>query len=79
MFCIICKTWLWNWCKIRNFNLKIRKINSGDDLANLDAAAGGGVTERTKNLQMKRFEAFVNFIDEVDLEEKGQGKFIVSL
>ena len=50
---------------------------SGDDLANQDAA-GGGVTERTKNLKMKRFEAFVNSIDEVELEEEGQGIFIVS-
>ena len=59
---------------------KIIKL-SGDDLANLDAA-GGGVTEKTKNLKMKRFEAFVNdvnFIYEAELVEEGQGKFIVSL
>ena len=46
---------------------KINKLSS-DDLVNLEAE-GGGVTEKTKNLKMKRFEAFVNFIDECELEE----------
>ena len=55
---------------------KILKL-SGDDLAILDAECGG-VTEETKNLKMKRFEAFANFRDE---GERGVGQgtcFIVS-
>ena len=52
---------------------KIIKL-SGDDLANLDAEGARGVTKKTKNLQMNRFEAFLNFIDEFELEKEGQGK-----
>jgi len=51
---------------------------SDEDLANLDVE-GGGVTAKTKNLKMKRFQAFHNYINECELEKAdNQGKLIVT-